>query len=104
MAKQSSFALKTLAVAAAMGFMGSVSAQGFPDKPLTLVVPFAAGGPTDVSARLYGKALEKHLGQPVVIENKAGEGRHLGQHVRGACQGRWLHPAVGWHQHIGCGA
>lgn len=60
------------------GFFAGACAAGYPDKPLTLIVPFAAGGPTDGSARLFAKALEKQLGQSVVVENKAGAGGILG--------------------------
>ena len=49
-------------------------AQAYPAKPITLVVPFAAGGPTDVVARLLGASMGKTLGQTVVIENKVGAG------------------------------
>jgi tripartite-type tricarboxylate transporter receptor subunit TctC len=49
-------------------------AQAYPSKPITLVVPFAAGGPTDVVARMLGATMTKTLGQPVVIENKVGAG------------------------------
>lgn len=77
--KKTSFALRSCVLAVAMwGVAGTAMASDFPNKALTLVVPFAAGGPTDVSARLFGKALEKHLDQPVVIENKAGAGGTLG--------------------------
>lgn len=50
------------------------SAQAYPSKSITLVVPFAAGGPTDVVARLLGTAMTRTLGQTVVIENKLGAG------------------------------
>jgi tripartite-type tricarboxylate transporter receptor subunit TctC len=62
--------------------VGSAAAQGYPSKPVNLVVPFAAGGPTDVVARLLGAAMTKSLGQTVVIENKTGAGGTLAaQHV-----------------------
>jgi tripartite-type tricarboxylate transporter receptor subunit TctC len=50
------------------------TAQPYPNKPITLIVPFAAGGPTDVVARTLGVQMQKTLGQPVVIENRAGAG------------------------------
>ena len=53
---------------------GSVLAQAYPSRPVTLVVPFAAGGPTDVVARSLGQAMSRSLGQPVVIENRLGAG------------------------------
>ena len=64
------------ATAAALGLAlaGSALAQAYPSKPITLVVPFAAGGPTDVVARLLGASMSKTLGQTVVIENKLGAG------------------------------
>ena len=62
----------TLALAA-----GSVLAQAYPNRAVTLVVPFAAGGPTDVVARALGQAMSRSLGQSVVIENKLGAGGTL---------------------------
>ncbi len=53
---------------------GPVWPQTYPAKPITLVVPFAAGGPTDIVARTLGVAMSKSLGQTVVIENKLGAG------------------------------
>jgi tripartite-type tricarboxylate transporter receptor subunit TctC len=53
-------------------------AEHYPDHPIKLVVPFPAGGPTDVAARLIGQALSTRLGQSVVIENHAGAGGRIG--------------------------
>ena len=64
--------LTTFVVAAAAAF--SVSAQEFPSKPITFVVPFAAGGPTDTVARSLGQAMSKSLGQSIVVENVGGAG------------------------------
>jgi tripartite-type tricarboxylate transporter receptor subunit TctC len=66
------FALALLTAAA------TTAAFAYPDKPVTIVVPFAAGGPTDKVARDLGEALRKPLGQPVVIENVGGAGGTLG--------------------------
>jgi tripartite-type tricarboxylate transporter receptor subunit TctC len=52
--------------------------ENYPARPITLIVPFAAGGSTDVIARVVGEAMHKELGQPVVIENRAGAGGSLG--------------------------
>jgi len=51
-----------------------VAAQTFPNRPITLVVPFAAGGPTDTIARVVAQAMTQNLGQQVVVENQAGAG------------------------------
>jgi tripartite-type tricarboxylate transporter receptor subunit TctC len=53
-------------------------AQGFPSKPITIVVPFPAGGGPDVAARVLAERIAPRLGQPVVIENKPGAGALLG--------------------------
>jgi tripartite-type tricarboxylate transporter receptor subunit TctC len=53
-------------------------AQNYPDKPIKIIIPAAAGGPTDVPARLAAQILQPKLGQPVVIENRPGAGGAIG--------------------------
>ena len=55
-----------------------IARAAFPEKPVTLIVPFAAGGPTDVLARVVGESLGKVLGQPVIVENTPGAGGTVG--------------------------
>jgi len=57
---------------------GSAAAQTYPVRPITIIVPFAAGGPTDVLARVVGEHIRADLGQPVLIENVTGAGGSIG--------------------------
>ncbi len=66
--------LRLLATAAALSFSTFVQAQEFPKHPITMIVPFAAGGTSDVIARTVAEQMSVALGQPVVIENVAGAG------------------------------
>lgn len=66
-----------LAAAMLLG-AGPALAQAFPSRSITLVVPFAAGGSTDIIARIIGQKMGEILGQSVVIENRAGAGGNLG--------------------------
>jgi tripartite-type tricarboxylate transporter receptor subunit TctC len=56
----------------------SVAAQGYPNKPIRFVVPFAPGGGNDLLAREIGQELQKRIGQPVIVENRAGAGGTIG--------------------------
>ena len=68
-----------LAGVAALAFeTGLASAQGYPSRPITVIVPFAAGGPTDVVARIVTDHMSRSLGQTFVIENVVGAGGTTG--------------------------
>jgi tripartite-type tricarboxylate transporter receptor subunit TctC len=66
-----------LAVAALLCVPQPISAAEYPTRPVTLVLAFAPGGPSDVMARIFGKKLEQVIGQPVVIDNRPGAGGNV---------------------------
>src|SRR5437764_12817439 len=67
------------AVAAGLIFAaGAAHAQSFPTRPVTLIVPWPAGGTTDIGMRALATATEKHLGHSLVIDNRGGAGGTLG--------------------------
>ena len=57
------------------------AAQTYPTKPITMMVPFSAGGSTDTVARIMSEKLTARLGQPVIVENKVGAGGSVGSDV-----------------------
>jgi tripartite-type tricarboxylate transporter receptor subunit TctC len=67
-----------LAVAFALGTAATASAQVYPSRPITMIVPFPAGGATDVLARIMAERMRASLGQPIVIENVAGAAGSIG--------------------------
>src|SRR5690606_25912508 len=69
----------TAAVLSLTAFFSSATlAQAWPAKPITIVVPFAPGGPTGFIARIFADPLSKELGQPVIIANRAGASGTIG--------------------------
>lgn len=71
--------LKTALMAGVMALGATFAqAQGFPNKPITMIVPFAAGGPTDIVARIVAENMSRTLGQTIVVENVAGAGGTTG--------------------------
>src|SRR5213075_3103732 len=77
--KISTFRACTALTAIAFGFAASLaSAQAFPSKPITLVVPFPPGGSSDALARAITTPLSQSLGQPVIVESKPGAGATVG--------------------------
>jgi tripartite-type tricarboxylate transporter receptor subunit TctC len=70
--------LRYLFLPAALLCAFPLHAAEFPVRPIRLIVPYAAGGPVDVMARLLGPSLAETLGQPVIVENKPGAGGFIG--------------------------
>jgi len=97
--------LVVAAVAASLANVAGASAQNFPTRPVTIVVPFAAGGPADAMARVIGDRMRVSLGQQVIIENVAGAGGStgVGRVVRAPPDGYTV--SIGhWSTHVVNGA
>lgn len=73
-------ALFGLSVTAILG-SASAQAQAYPSKPIKMIVPFPAGGTTDIVARLVAQRMSESMGQPVVVENKGGAGGAIGADI-----------------------
>lgn len=73
--------MKRLVVAALAAVLASVAtagAENYPSRPITIIVPFAAGGPTDALARILGDRMRQTLGQTIVVEDVTGAGGTIG--------------------------
>src|SRR3546814_16712616 len=66
---------------ALLSTFSTVAVAAWPDKPVTLIVPWAAGGSTDILARVLSERLGKSLGQPFVVENRAGASGNVGSNL-----------------------
>jgi tripartite-type tricarboxylate transporter receptor subunit TctC len=97
--------LSVLAVAGLLATPANVAGQAYPSRPITMIVPFAAGGPTDTLARIVAERMKLALGHPVVIENVTGAGGTLGvgRAARAAPDGYTLNIGA-WNTHVVNGA
>ena len=100
-------AVRSLALAVLVAFAGipGASAQSYPSRAVTLIVPFPAGGITDIIARIVADGLRNSLGQPVVVENVGGAGGTIGltKLVRATPDGYTI--GIGqWTSNVGSGA
>jgi tripartite-type tricarboxylate transporter receptor subunit TctC len=94
-----------LACVVSFAWIGAAQAQPYPSRPITMVVPFAAGGPTDTLARIIGERMRQALGQTIIIENTTGAAGSIavGRVARSAPDGYTL--GIGhWSTHVVNGA
>src|SRR5689334_3178416 len=95
----------TLAAGALGAWPRSARAQSFPVRPITIIVPFAAGGPTDTLARVLGDHMRASLGQPVIVENVTGGGTTIGVARAARAEPDGYTICVGtWTSHVGSAA
>jgi tripartite-type tricarboxylate transporter receptor subunit TctC len=99
--------LTTLAVAlaASLGWAAGAHGQAYPSRPVTIIVPFPAGGPNDTLARIMAERMRTSLGQTVIVENVTGAGASIGvaRAAQAAPDGYTL--SIGnWTSHVGAGA
>jgi tripartite-type tricarboxylate transporter receptor subunit TctC len=99
--------MKKLLIAAALtaAVPLGASAQDFPSRPITMIVPFPAGGPADTLGRLLGERMKVALGQPVIVENVTGAGASIGTGRAAAAAPDGYTLSLGnWTSHVGSGA
>ena len=98
--------MKTLRLVApllmALAGVALAQADTYPSKPITIIVPFPAGGPTDTVARIMGEHMSKVLGQPILIETVTGAGATIGVgRVVGAAPDGYTLSVGNWSSHVG---
>jgi tripartite-type tricarboxylate transporter receptor subunit TctC len=74
-------AIALIAILTSLALPGGAVAQTYPNRPITWIIPFAAGGSTDANARILARALKDKLGQTVIVENRPGAGSIVGAEV-----------------------
>jgi tripartite-type tricarboxylate transporter receptor subunit TctC len=105
MGRMSRRRLLVLGLAALLAGVGRTSAQTYPSHPIAMIVPFAAGGPMDVVARVVAEGMRATLGQSVIIENAAGAGGSIGTgRVARAIADGYVVGYGGWPTHVINGA
>src|SRR5262245_39357731 len=70
--------LSSLAIATILGYVNDATAQVYPSRPITIIVPNPAGGPMDTVARILTERMRVSLGQPIIIENVPGASGSIG--------------------------
>lgn len=96
----------TLLAVLALTVVGIAGAQeSYPSRPITIIVPFPAGGPTDTVARIMGDGMKDALGQPIIIENVTGAGSTIGTtRAINARPDGYTFIVGNWSSHVGAGA
>ena len=98
-------AVGAVALAATLGCFSAARAETFPSRPITMIVPFPAGGPTDTLARILGDRMKETLGQPVIVENVTGAGASIGDaRAAQAAPDGYTMILGNWTSHVGAGA
>src|SRR5437879_5281143 len=91
--------------AAVIGTLSIANAEPYPSRPVTMVVPFAAGGPTDTLARIVTDRMHVTLGKPIIIENVTGAGGSIGVgRVASAAPDGYTIGIGAWNTHVVNGA